>query len=54
MNTIESLDDYITRGEPAIGYYDVCLFHQDDSRLAKQFINNERAYYKKARRTPRN
>lgn len=51
---IESLDDYITRGEPAIGYYDVCLFHTNDSRLAKQFISNERAYYKKARRTARN
>lgn len=54
VNAIESLDDYITRGEPSIGYYDVCLFHENDSRLAKQFINNERAYYKKARRTPRN
>ncbi|MCR4326491.1 MAG: FkbM family methyltransferase [Candidatus Roizmanbacteria bacterium] len=54
VNVVESLDDYITRGEPALGYYDVCLFHQNDRRLAKQFINNERAYYKKARRTARN
>lgn len=50
-NTIAALDSYITRGEPAITYYDVCLFHSKDSSIAKQFITSEHAHYEKARRT---
>ncbi len=50
-NVIDALDDYVTRGEPAIAYYDVCVFHKKESALAHQFITNERAYYQKTRRT---
>lgn len=34
---IKSLHDYTEDGVSQVGYYDICLFHQQDAQLAAQF-----------------
>jgi FkbM family methyltransferase len=43
---IEQLYSYITKGEGAFYYYDICIFHDNDDDLAEITIANEMAFFK--------
>ena len=43
---IEQLHFYIEKGRGAFQYYDICLFHKDDSDLAEQILQKEIAFFK--------
>ena len=40
-NVIADLHRYAQAENSCIAYYDICLFHEDDSDLATQFIESE-------------
>jgi FkbM family methyltransferase len=40
-NVIADLHRYAQADNSCIAYYDICLFHEDDSDLAQQFIESE-------------
>lgn len=40
-NLIRQLHNYSDEKKSGIAYYDICLFHESDSEIAKQFIDQE-------------
>lgn len=42
---IDQLYIYMRKREGAFPYYDVCVFHQDDDKLANEIIKQEMAFY---------
>lgn len=38
------LHDYASSPKNLIGYYDICLFHQEDDQLAETFLNQEKKF----------
>ncbi len=43
MNLVRQMYQYTLGKESAFPYYDICLFHEDDSAIAKKFIEEEQA-----------
>jgi hypothetical protein len=38
------LHDYASSAKNLIGYYDICLFHEEDDQLAEQFLTLEKKF----------
>ena len=41
---ITYLHEYISSSKNLLGYYDICIFHETDSKIAEDFLEQERKY----------